>query len=128
LVVLIVIGWQVSLAIDTGNAKHQGVINNIQAHNYRNGYDYQQTLRASVTSDLTGIMAFPAEMVGQSAAERQVLGSQRVYQVSQFCSDANDIMGDPLPAQQAAFVSANCTAGTISPTSVYEIQPTTPNP
>jgi hypothetical protein len=49
------------------------------------------------------------------------LVSQRVATVNIACQQASEVTGDPLPAQQGQWVSANCQAGVIRPGSRYAI-------
>lgn len=112
------------------NAKRQININNINAHGTRHSFNYQQAQRDAVTSDVQSVTQVAAQMVGQSEEERQALGDQRLSQLGTLCSDAAkvDVATDPLPAEQATFVSANCTAGVINPQSPYETRKDQPTP
>lgn len=127
---IVVLGWAVGGWFQTSSAKRQININNINAHGTRHGFNYQQAQRDAVTSDVQSVTQVAVQMVGQSQEERQALGDQRLSQLGTLCSDAAkvDVATDPLPAGQATFVSANCTAGVINPQSPYETRKDQPTP
>lgn len=90
-----------------------------QAQNTQNGYSNQTTLRAQVTSQLAQSEQVTVQIAGAGTDVSLVtaLKVQRAAIDGQVCSDAAEISGTPLPAQQAAWVSANCLNGTLSPNS-----------
>jgi hypothetical protein len=112
---LIVGGWQAGWWFSNQN-------NSRQAHMIRNGYANQQTLREQITTQIGNVDSETVQ-VAQAAgdqAEVSALESQRIATVNIACQDASQITGDPLPAQQAQWVSANCLAGVIRPGSRYD--------
>ena len=112
--------WQLGWIFTEANAKREGKLETIHAHNLRNGYEYQQTLRGEITTDIQGIIQIASQMVGQPAAEQEALANQRLSQLATLCSEAENVTGDPLPASQAKLIAANCTAGAVSPSSQYQ--------
>jgi hypothetical protein len=120
-VALVVVGlWQIGWIFTEANTKREGKIENIKAHNVRHGYDYQQTLRGQITSGIQGIVQIEAQMIGQSKEERKALANQRLSQLATLCSEAQNVTGDPLPEDQQKFISTNCVAGAVSPSSPYQ--------
>jgi len=51
----------------------------------------------------------------------QALKAQRVAVVNIVCRDAAQVTGDPLAQDQAQFVGANCSLGSMSPNSQYAL-------
>jgi hypothetical protein len=90
-----------------------------QAQNTQNGYANQTTLRQQVTSQLAQSEQVSTQIAGNGtdAALITQLKVQRAAIDGQVCSDAAEITGTPLPAQQAAWVTVNCLNGTLSPKS-----------
>lgn len=91
---------------------------NRESHILRNSYANQQTLRDQITQNIGNVLSISTQIVEDPSAATQ-LRAQRAAVVSIVCGDAAQIAGDPLQAQQAQFISANCDAGAISPTSPY---------
>jgi hypothetical protein len=88
----------------------------------RNGYSNQTTLREQITKnigDVLGITTQIAEVGSGNPAEAQTLSAQRKAILAMVCQEADGVTGDPLPADQAGFVGANCSLGVISPNSSY---------
>jgi hypothetical protein len=71
--------WQLGWIFTEANAKREGKLETIHAHNLRlrNGYEYQLTLRGEITTDIQGIIQIASQMVGQPAAEQEALANQR---------------------------------------------------
>ncbi len=124
--VIVLIGWAAGGWFQVQNAKRQIKIQNINAVGTRHGYEYQQSLRESITQEITGVLQIGPQMVGQPTAEVQALQSQRLAQLRQVCQDATGILGDPLPGDQQQFVKTNCLDGDVNPSSPY--QKAVPNP
>lgn len=127
---IILVGWAFGGWFQVHDAQRQIKINNIKAHGIRHGYEYQQTQRQAVTGDYEAVRQVAPQMFGQSEGERQALGDQRLSELGTLCSDAAtvDISTDPLPPAQTAFVAANCTGGTVNPSSSYETRKDQPTP
>ena len=90
-----------------------------QAEVTQNGYSNQTTLRAQVTTNLATVYSLTtqiAEAKGDPSLTA-ALEPQRMSIAGTVCADAEQVTGTPLPAQQAQWVAANCSAGTVSPTS-----------
>lgn len=92
-----------------------------QAQNTQNGYANQSTLRQQVTSQLAQVDAITTQIAeaGSDGGLAAALKVQRMAIAGTVCSDAAQVTGTPLPPQQAQWVSANCTAGNVSPSSTY---------
>lgn len=90
-----------------------------QAQNIQNGYSNQATLRQQVTSQLAQAEQVTVQIAGHAHDTSLVtaLKAQRAGIDAQVCQDAAQVSGTPLPAQQAAWVSANCLNGSLSPNS-----------
>ena len=112
---LIVGGWQAGWWFTNQNA-------NRQAHMIRNGYSNQQTLREQITTQIANVDALGVSIAQASGDPQEItaLQSQRIAVVNIACQDASEITGDPLPAQEAQWVTGNCLAGVIRPGSQYD--------
>jgi hypothetical protein len=90
-----------------------------QAENTQNGYSNQTTLRQQVTSQLATVYSLTTQIAEAKGDQSLVsaLVPQREQVAATVCSDAGQITGTPLPVQQAQWVAANCSAGTVSPNS-----------
>jgi hypothetical protein len=87
-----------------------------QAENTQNGYSNQVTLRAQVTGNFATLATIGTQIAANSSDASLVaaLDTQRAATATTVCSDAAQVSGTPLPAQQAAWVTANCSDGTLS--------------
>lgn len=85
----------------------------------RNGYANQQTLRDQITKDIGDIQTITVQ-IAESPSIKDQLSAQRTAIVDTLCGQAEQVVGDPLPNDQAVFVGANCLNGSISPNSTYE--------
>lgn len=109
-------GWQAGWWFSNQNASRE-------AHQIRSGYSNQQTLREQITTQIANVGAF-AVQIDQAAGDQQEIGdlwSQRVSVANIACQDIDEVTGDPLPADQAAWGRANCQEGSISPASPYAL-------
>lgn len=114
LAALILGGWQAGWWFQAHNATRQ-------AQNTQNGYANQSTLRQQVTSQLAAVYSLTTQIAESKGDQPLIaaLGPQRTAIAGIVCSDAAQVTGTPLPAQQAQWVTANCTGGTVSPDSTY---------
>lgn len=90
-----------------------------QAQNTQNGYANQTTLRQQVTSQLAQVESITTQ-IAEAGGDQSLVTALKVQRASiagTVCEDASEISGTPLPSQQAQWVTANCTAGTVSPQS-----------
>lgn len=117
--VMVVVGWRVGWWFQVQDAKRQGQIQNIQSHNIRNDYSNQQTLREQITENIGNALQVKVQMAETSGTEQAALKAQGRAIVAIVCQDADEVTGDPLPNDQAAFVKTNCTAGNVSPSSSF---------
>lgn len=101
-------GWWLSAQ----NATHQ-------AQNTQNGYANQTTIRQEVTRDFTTLTSIGVQVAAAKGDASMVteLKTEQSATADKVCAEAAQVSGTPLPAQQAAWVTANCTAGTLSPNS-----------
>jgi len=105
-------GWAVGWWFTTQNT-------NREAHLYRSSYGNQQTLRDAITAGISQVATDTSQVDATSGQEQADLKAQRYAHVGQVCAEAAQVTGDPLSADQQAFVSTNCSAGAVSPTSQY---------
>ena len=89
----------------------------------QNGVSNQGTLRAQVTSKLADVTTITTQIAAakNDPAEVSALQAQRAAIAGIACSDAAQITGVPLPAQQAQWVSVNCSDGSVSPSSTLYV-------
>jgi hypothetical protein len=99
-------GWQAGWWFAGQNAARD-------AHLVRNGYSNQQTLREQITNKIADAQAIGTQIteVSGDAAETAALKAQQKALVNIVCQDADQVTGDPLPTDQAAYVADHCSAG-----------------
>lgn len=124
LAVLLVLGggltlacWQMGWWFASHNATRQYQM-------IQNGDSNQSTLRAQITTQLANVTTITTQIAaaGSDTAEVSALKAQRAAIAGIACSDAAQITGVPLPAQQAQWVSINCSDGSVSPgSSLYQV-------
>jgi hypothetical protein len=87
-----------------------------QAENTQNGYSNQTTLRSEATQDFTTLTSLGVQIAATKGDASMVteLKTEQAATAGKICAEAAQVSGTPLPAQQAAWVTANCTAGTLS--------------
>lgn len=108
-------GWKLGWWFRNENA-------NQESHVIRNGYSNQQTLRDEISKNIGQVLAVTTQISMLRPDEQDsaaALQAQRKQIVIITCQKAAQVTGDPLPADQAQFVTANCTAGAIKPGSEY---------
>lgn len=113
---VILAGWAAGWWFTGQNATRQAEVT-------QNGYSNQTTLRQQITSQLATVTSITTQIAeaggGQSTAAP--LKAQRMAVASIVCSDAAEITGTPLPADQAQWTAANCSDGSVSPQSpIYQ--------
>jgi len=117
---LIIGGWQAGWWFSVHNAQRQGQINNIEAHNIRNGYSSQQSLREQITTQIGNVDTITTQIAASHDKSLiSALTAQRAAIAATVCQDASEVTGDPLPAQEAQWATANCQAGNVRPGSAY---------
>ena len=89
----------------------------------QNGVSNQDTLRAQVTAKLADVTTITTQIAAakNDPAEVSALQAQRAAIAGIACSDAAQITGIPLPAQQAQWVGVNCSDGSVSPSSTLYV-------
>ena len=115
--ILGLVGWQAGWWFAAHNATRQYQLT-------QNGTSNQDTLRAQITAQLANVTTITTQIAeaGNDPAEVTALKDQRMAVAGIACSDAAQITGVPLPAQQAQWVSVNCSDGTVSPGSnLYQV-------
>lgn len=109
--ILGLVGWQAGWWFAAHNATRQAEIT-------QNGYSNQTTLRQQVTAKLADVATITTQIAAtKDSGEVAALKAQRAAIAGIACSDAAQITGTPLPADQAAWVASNCSAGSVSPSS-----------
>lgn len=83
---------------------------NRQAHIDRSNFAFQQTLRDQVTQHISDYQNMRAEL-SQPGIDNAGVSAQMHATANVICQEAIQITGDPLPADQQAWVSANCQYG-----------------
>ncbi len=111
---VILAGWQFGWWLTAQDATRQAEVT-------QNGYSNQVTLRQQVTSQLAVVYSLTTQIAEANGdlSLAAALKPQRMAVAGIVCSDAAQVSGTPLPAQQAEWVSANCEGGTVSPNSTY---------
>jgi hypothetical protein len=104
------LGWWLSAQDATRNAQ-----------NIQNGYSNQVTLREETTRDFTTLASIGVQVAAAKGDPVMVteLKTEQAATAGKICAEAAQVAGTPLPVQQAAWVTANCTTGALSPGSPY---------
>ena len=94
-----------------------------QAETIQNGYSNQSTLRSQVTAQIAIVTQVTVQIAAakNDPSEVTALEDQRAAIAGIVCSDAAQITGTPLPADQAEWVSVNCSDGSLSPSSTLYV-------
>jgi len=93
---------------------------NRQAHQIRNGYSNQQSLRDQITAQIGNVTQATTQIAfATDAQQTAALKAQRAAIAGIACQDIAEVTGDPLPAQQQQWAAANCQAGSVRPGSPY---------
>lgn len=113
---IVVVGWQIGWWFSAQNATRQAEIT-------QNGYSNQTTLRQQVTAKLADVTSITTQLAEPDITPDQAaaLKAQRAAIAAIACSDAAQITGPPLPAGQAQWVAANCSDGSVSPSSTLYV-------
>ena len=110
---LIVGGWQAGWWFSSQNATRE-------AHQIRNSYSNQQTLREQITAQIANTDTLTSQIAATHDANlAAALKAQRMAVAGIACQDAAEVTGDPLPVQQARWATVNCQAGIVRPGSPY---------
>lgn len=97
-------GWEAGWWFTNQNANREG-------HVIRNSYSNQQTLRDQITKGLGDVTDMDRQIAGATGDNKTALTAQRKAIANQVCSEAEQVSGDPLPDDQASWVSQNCVMG-----------------
>jgi hypothetical protein len=108
--VLGLVGWQAGWWFTAQNATRQAEVT-------QNGYSNQVTLRQQITARLADVTSITVQIATADKSAIPALKAQRASIANIVCADAGQVTGTPLPAQQAQWASANCSAGSVSPSS-----------
>jgi hypothetical protein len=105
-------GWQAGWWFKAQNTTRQNEL-------IQNGYSNQLTLRQQVAEKFSEVENIGVQLAkaGNDTSLTPSLLAQRASIAGIVCQDAAEITGTPLPADQAAWVGANCANGTLSPNS-----------
>ncbi len=110
---LILGGWRAGWWFTTQNTARE-------AHNIRNGYSNQQSLRDQITAKLADVSTITVQIAStKDAGIISALRAQRAAVAGIVCQDASEVTGDPLPAGQQAWAAGNCQAGSLRPGTPY---------
>lgn len=101
------IGWQAGWWFTAQNATRNAQL-------IQNGYSNQSTLRAQVSQKMADVTSITVQLGAAPAGQVPALKAQRAGIADIVCQDAAQITGTPLPADQASWVSVNCSAGSLS--------------
>jgi type V secretory pathway adhesin AidA len=114
--ILTVVGWQAHWWFASHDATRQYQLT-------QNGTSNQDTLRAQITTQLANVATITTQIAaaGSDPAEVSALKPQRAAVAGIACSDAAQITGVPIPAQQAQWVTVNCSDGSVSPGSTLYV-------
>jgi hypothetical protein len=110
---IVFVGWRVGWWFKTQDTQRQDQM-------YDQSYGRQTALKDQVTKNVALVLAITGQISQGDPADTAPLQAQRKAVVSMVCADAARINPtNPLTGDQAAFVAANCLAGSISPSSPY---------
>jgi hypothetical protein len=97
-------GWEAGWWFTNQNANREG-------HVIRNSYSNQQTLRDQITKGLGDVTDMDRQITQAKGDNATALTAQRHAIANQVCQEAVQVSGDPLPSDQADWVSQNCVMG-----------------
>ncbi|TVZ01235.1 hypothetical protein EAS64_33695 [Trebonia kvetii] len=105
-------GWQLGWWFQRANNTRSNEL-------IQQGYSNQLTLSQQVTSKLAEVENITVQIAkaGNDTALTAALFPQRAAIASIVCQDADQIQSIQLPADQLAWIGANCEAGSLSPNS-----------
>lgn len=100
-----VFGWWLSAQ----DATHQAQIT-------QNGYANQTSLREQIDNQFQTVTSETVQIEQNKTDPGMVaaLKPQRMASANMICADAQEIVGVPLPADEAQWVAVNCLDGTVS--------------
>lgn len=113
---VILAGWRVGWWFSNQNATRS-------YQQTQSGTSNQDTLRAQITKGMAQLTAEgvqAAQAVGNPGLVGQIKVEESA-QAGELCSDMQQVTGVPLPSQQLAWYSANCSLGVLVPGSHYYI-------
>ncbi len=97
-------GWEAGWWFTTQNA-------NRDSHVRRTTYGYQQTLRDQITKGISDVLDVDRQLTQATGDNATALTAQRRAMANQVCTEATQVTGDPLNADQASWISQNCIMG-----------------
>lgn len=88
---------------------------NNQGHVIQNGYPNQVSLDSQIHDDWTTITSENVQLATVTGGQRKAILAQRLSTADDLCFKASQVNpAVPLPPDEAAFVKANCSGGTVS--------------
>lgn len=110
---IVVGGWQVGWWFHTQNV-------NRQAHVLHDSYGYQSATAADLQQKIADILIETTQMSADSPTGISYadLHAQRLGEAQLACADASQLTA--IPAAETGWVSSNCLAGAVSPSSPLE--------
>lgn len=118
IVAVVIAGWQLGWWLTDHNTQRTD-------QNYRASYGNQTAQRENVSKNIQLVLTETSQIDGVPADSQQAvdLSAQRVATVAIVCGSAAQISqgpdDQPLDPGVAQFVSANCLAGAVNPSSKY---------
>lgn len=106
-------GWQAGWWFASHNV-------NRQTYLLHHSYSYQSSEQADLSQKIGDILSETTQMAAISQGSQQYadLHAQRLGEANLACQDAAQI--DSIPAAESSWVSANCLAGSVNPSSPLE--------
>jgi len=101
-------GWQAGWWFKAHDATRQTQVT-------MDGLGYQTAETDDLNAQIANVVDTTTSMIGTSGAEYTALHAQRLGDARLACADASQITA--IPADEAGWVTANCTAGTLNPAS-----------
>jgi predicted negative regulator of RcsB-dependent stress response len=113
LAALIIGGWQAGWWFASHNVNRQTQL-------LHNSYSYQSAEQADLSQKITDVVTETTQMAGISDSSQQYadLHAQRLAEAGLACQDAAQITA--IPAAETGWVSTNCLAGAVNPSSPLE--------
>jgi hypothetical protein len=113
---LIVGGWRAGWWFSNQNATRQ-------YQQTQNGTSNQDTLRANIGTGFNKLLQEEVQVgfYKSNPSLAKTIQVEAASQANTICGWAEQVTGVPLPADQATWVTRNCTNGVLSPSSSYYI-------
>ena len=115
--IVVFAGWKAGFWFDTHNAENQAKVAKINTQTIQNGISFQEAQITTLQDRIADVASTTVSMIGTSGVMYTDLSVERIADGNAACKAASLIT--TIPAADQAWVSQNCSAGSLSPTSPF---------